>query len=116
MATRVLPGAAAGWLGLHLLVYLWVVRADHGDVAGWYVVLETSALLACVAAAGGVARARTAVAALVLTGLATLAGLLSIGLLLLPADLALAVALLGRAAPRRRPASLDESAAHPATR
>lgn len=97
MAVRVLPGAAAGWLGLYLLTYVWVVGGQDGEVAVWYVALVVGALLACVAATLGAAPSTTTGIALVLTVATALAGVITIGLLVLPAAIALAVAL-GRGA------------------
>jgi hypothetical protein len=98
MTKRVLTGAAAGWLSLYLLAYAWVIRSQGGDVAPWYVVLGLLALLACIAAALGAAPSATTATALLLTAAATLAGLLSVGLLLVPAVIALTVALFSRPA------------------
>ena len=102
MTKRVLAGAAAGWVSLHLLLYVWIIRTQGGDVAGWYLVLAILASLACLAASAGLAPAATTTTALVLTALATFAGLLSIGLLLVPADVALAAAVVSRSGPSRR--------------
>jgi hypothetical protein len=105
MTKRVLVGAAACWLSLYLLTYVYVLGTQDGDVARWYVGLGLLALVACVAAVAGVRPSATTSIALVLTAIATLAGLLSIGLLLLPAVLALTVALFRHPAVNRPPAS-----------
>jgi hypothetical protein len=93
MTARVLVVSAAGWLSLYLLVYVGAVRAQGGEVAGWYVGLDVLAVVACAAAAAGRAPRGVTVAALVLTATAAATGLLSTGLLLVPAVLALALAL-----------------------
>ena len=105
MIKRVLTGAAAGWLSLYLLVYVSVIRTQDGHVAPWYIVLGLLALLACVAAAVGMAPSTTTAIALMLTAAATLAGLLSVGLLLAPAVVALTVALFTQPAPSIRGAA-----------
>ena len=106
VSKRVLTVAAAGWLSLYLLAYVLVVRSQGGDVARWYIVLGLLALLACAAAAVGVAPSTTTAIALALTAAASLAGLLSVGLLLVPAVLALTVALFRRPAPSVRRSGL----------
>ena len=93
MAVRVLAGAAAGWLCLYLLLYLRVVAGQGGEVAPWYVVVVVLAVLVCFAAALCVAGVGTTATALVLTAAAAFAGLFTIGLLLVPAVVALAIAL-----------------------
>ena len=105
MVKRVLAGSAAGWLSLYLLVYVWVIRSQDGDVALWYIVLGLLALLACVAAAVGAAPSTTIATATALTAAAMLAGLLSVGLLLVPAVVALTVALFSQPAPSIRGAA-----------
>lgn len=107
MTSRVLVGAAAGWLSLYYLAYVLLVHAQEGAVARWYVALGLLALLTCVAGVAGVAPSVTTLSALVLTAAATLAGVLSIGLLLAPAVFALSVAVLRRPAMIERP-SPDE--------
>lgn len=116
MSTRALTAGASVWVVLFLAGYVWFVRAQGGEPAGPYVIL----LLLSAASGVGAVRARRplvlSVTALATSGLALLAGLLSVGLLLSPAVAALAVAValtLGRpplAAGPARPGSPAPSA------
>jgi len=42
---RVLPAAATAWSVVYLVVYLWVIDAQEGAIAWWYVVLIAFAAL-----------------------------------------------------------------------
>ena len=101
MTSRVLAGVAAAWLLLYLVVYVWVIRGEQGDTARWYVGLVLLAASAALVATAGVVPLATTTTALILTALATLVALLSIGLLLVPALVVLTVALLHRPRSRR---------------
>jgi hypothetical protein len=100
MRSRYLAGAAAVWAVGYAAVYVAVIRSqDDGSVAWWYfgLVLVTAVALATYAAG----RARAAlVTGLALGAIAALLGLLSIGILLVPAVAAAAAAL---ATARRAP-------------
>ena len=85
--------AAALWTLGYVLLYVAVIRHQGSDVAWWYVLLLwlASALASC---ADLTPRPRTAlVGALVVYGACTLVAMLSIGVLLVPAVLACALAL-----------------------
>jgi hypothetical protein len=101
MRSRYLAGAAAVWAVGYAAVYVAVIRSqDDGSVAWWYLglVLVTAVTLATYAA--GRASRAVLVTGLALGGIAALLGLLSIGILLVPA-VAAAAAALGTA--RRTP-------------
>ena len=106
---RVLLWASAAWTLGYAAVYVAVVEGQDGGPAIWYLVLL---ILAAVLLAGAALRQiRVAhVAALVVLLACTAIGLLSVGLLLLPAAVASAVAL---ATPvrrdRARPTTADPS-------
>ena len=85
---------------------MWLIRTQDGDFARWSIGLGLLAVLACVAAAAGLVPSTTTAIALLLTASATFAGPVSIGLPLVPADVALAVALLKRPPGRARRSKL----------
>jgi hypothetical protein len=88
---RVLAAAATAWSVVYLVAYLWVIDAQDGAVAWWYVVLLVFAALSF--AAGTWARAALSVG-LVISALAMLLALLSLGALLAPTVVAAAIALV----------------------
>jgi hypothetical protein len=88
---RVLAAAATAWSVVYLVAYLWVIDAQDGAVAWWYVVLLVFAALSF--AAGTWARAALSVG-LVISALAMLVALLSLGALLAPTVVAAAIALV----------------------
>jgi hypothetical protein len=105
---RVFAAAATAWSVVYLVVYLWVIDAQEGAIAWWYVVLIVLAALSfAVAALGTWARAALTVG-LVTSALATLVGLLSLGALLAPTVVAAAVALVVTRTGANAPAAADE--------
>jgi cytochrome bd-type quinol oxidase subunit 2 len=120
---RVLAAAAAAWSVLYLGAYLWLITSQGGAVAWWYVALLVVATLslavAAIAAFSAWQRAALTVG-FAASALAMFVALLSIGVLLAPAVVATAVALIVRgrrqarqqatsqvrtSAPRRRPSA-----------
>jgi cytochrome bd-type quinol oxidase subunit 2 len=118
---RVLAAAAGAWTLGYLGFYLWLIGAQDGTVAWWYVAQLAVALLAlavaAIAALGAWQRPALTVG-FAASALALLVALQSIGALLAPAVVATAVALVVRgrrqarqsaagqvrtSAPRRRP-------------
>jgi hypothetical protein len=91
---RLLALFAAVWTGGFLAVYLNTVMGQGTQPATWYLLLLALAIGLLIAAASQPARSWALAAALVVLGLATLAGLLSIGLGLVPADLLAAASLV----------------------
>jgi hypothetical protein len=89
---RVRAAAATAWSVVYLVAYLWVVDAQNGAIAWWYVVLMVFAALSF-AVAGTWARAALTVG-VVISALARLVGLLSLGALLAPTVVAVAIALV----------------------
>jgi uncharacterized membrane protein len=77
---------------VYLVAYLWVIDAQDGAVAWWYVGLMVFAALSF-AVAGTWARAALSVG-LVISALAMLVALLSLGALLAPTVVAAAIALV----------------------
>lgn len=109
MMSRWLSGAAAAWTAGLLGLYLWITQETTMavGVAWWMVgVLLVAACLASCAAAGKFQRGALA-ACVPLLAVATIAGLLSIGLLLLPA---FAGALTALVLSSRRPVSASTPA------
>jgi cytochrome bd-type quinol oxidase subunit 2 len=91
---RVLAAAASALSVVYLGAYLWVIDAQDGAVAWWYVVLMVLAALSfALAALDTWARAALTVG-LVTSALAMLVALLSLGALLAPAIVAAAIALV----------------------
>ena len=81
---------------VYLVAYLWLIDAQDGAIAWWYVVLMVFAALSFAAAALGFwARAALSVA-LVISSVAMLVALLSLGVLLAPSVVAAAIALVTR--------------------
>jgi hypothetical protein len=110
MRARFLAIAAAVWTAANAGIYLLVVSAQGNSPAWWYLaMLGTSALL-FVLAAGRLWRVPLLITGAILLSGAALAGVLSIGMLLVPGALA-AVAALG---PTRRPQSGHSRAGMPA--
>lgn len=110
MRARFLAIAAAVWTAANAGIYLLVVSAQGNSPAWWYLaVLGTSALL-FVLAAGRLWPGPLLITGAILLSGAALAGVLSIGLLLVPGALA-AVAALG---PTRRPQAGHSRAGMPA--
>ncbi len=85
--------AAALWIVGYLGVYLLVLRGADDGPAWWYVAFLGIAELALCLAAAGVGGQPLIVGVAVMLVLAMLAGLLSIGLLMLPAVAAVGFAL-----------------------
>jgi len=110
MRARFLAIAAAVWTAANAGIYLLVVSAQGNSPAWWYLaMLGTSALL-FVLAAGRLWPVPLLITGAILLSGAALAGVLSIGMLLVPGALA-AVAALG---PTRRPQSGHSRAGMPA--
>ncbi len=104
---RVLLWASAAWTLGYAAVYVAVVEGQDGGPAIWYLVLL---IVAAVLLAGAALRQiRVAhVAALVVLLACTVLGLLSVGLLLLPAAAASAVALVPPTGRRGAPPRTDD--------
>jgi hypothetical protein len=110
MRARFLAIAAAVWTAANAGIYLLVVSAQGNSPAWWYLaMLGTSALL-FVLAAGRLWPVPLLITGAILLSGAALAGVLSIGLLLVPGALA-AVAAVG---PTRRPQAGHSRAGMPA--
>jgi hypothetical protein len=103
MRARFLAITAAVWTAANAGIYLLVISAQGNSPAWWYLGVLGAAVLLFILAAGRLWPVPLLIAgAILLTG-AALAGVLSIGLLLLPGVLA-AVAALGPTRPQgRRP-------------
>ncbi|MGI8456586.1 MAG: hypothetical protein ACR2LI_00520 [Propionibacteriaceae bacterium] len=94
MAVRWLALLALLLTGGYALAYVVVVGSQHGSVAWWYLAsLAVGAAALLVATAGRRSRAALGVAVVVLW-LGVLVGVLSVGLLLLPAAVVAGIALL----------------------
>jgi hypothetical protein len=105
---RVFAAAASAWSVVYLGAYLWVIDAQDGAVAWWYVVLMVLAALSfALAALDTWARAALTVG-LVTSALAILVALLSLGALLAPAVVAAAIALVVTRPGANAPAAADE--------
>jgi hypothetical protein len=110
MRARILAVGAAVWTAANAGIYLLVISAQGNSPVWWYVAtLGTAALLFLLAAGRLWRRPMLTIGAVLLTG-AALAGVLSIGLLLVPGVLA-AIAALG---PTRRPPAGQPPAGMPA--
>jgi hypothetical protein len=91
---RVLAAAVTAWSVVYLVAYLWVIDAQDGAIAWWYVGLMVLAVLSfAVASLGTWVRAALTVG-LITSTLAMLVALLSIGALLAPSVVAAAIALV----------------------
>lgn len=103
MWNRWLALAATIWTGAYIAVYLTTVRHDGNPPAWWYVGLVAVGVLPLIAVvAGWLSRPALVASAVVLT-FATLLGLLSVGIFLLPSVICVIVAAL-LPKPRARPA------------
>jgi hypothetical protein len=105
---RVLAGAATAWTVAYLVAYLWVIDAQDGAVAWWYVVLTVLAVLSFALAALGIWARAALTVGLVTSAFATLIALLSLGALLAPTVVAAAVALVVTRHGAHAPAAADE--------
>jgi hypothetical protein len=92
MVTRWLACAAAVWAAAYLCVYFVLVHDQDNGPAWWYVGLIALSILPLIAAASGRLSRPALVGSIVTMAVATLLGLLSIGLLLLPALICVIVA------------------------
>jgi hypothetical protein len=90
---RILAAAAAVWTIAYAIVYLVVISGQGNSPAAWYVVMLAIGAVSLVVAAAGRAMRPALIFGTIVLGIATLLGLLSIGLLLLPALIASAVAI-----------------------
>ena len=98
---RVALAVAAGWLLVVLALYLAILRSqgDPADPAWWFVALLGGCAAVLATTAFGLGGRRLLVVTAVVLALGALAGLLTIGLLLVPAAAtALVVAVLPRSA------------------
>lgn len=94
--TRLYALAAALWTALYLVAYLFIVRRDGNRIAWWYaaLVFAAVALTAAAATEGATRRAGKALlVALVVLVFSALMAVLTIGPLLLPAIIAVAIAI-----------------------
>lgn len=80
---------SALWVAIYAGAYFFVIKAQHGDVAVGYLLLLLVDVLVCLVAGFGWRTRGLLTGALVTTAAATVPGLLSIGLLLIPALIAL---------------------------
>lgn len=92
MLPRVLAAAATAWSVVYLVAYLWLIDAQDGATAWWYVVLMVLAALSFAAAALGIWARAALTVGLVISALAMLVALLSLGVLLSPTVVAAAIA------------------------
>ena len=92
MRTRYLAIAAAAWVVANAGIYVVIVRSQGNPVAWWYVALLAAFVAMLVFSLAGIWPRPMLISAAVCLGLAALAGVLSIGLLLVPAVVATAVA------------------------
>jgi glycerol uptake facilitator-like aquaporin len=94
MRSRYLAAGAAAWVIAFSVLYVVIIRSqDDGSVAWWFVGLLVVAAAALASYAGGIALKPALVVGLLLCSVATLLGLLSIGILMVPAVAAAAAAL-----------------------
>jgi len=101
VAPRVLARLATLWSALYLLVYVRAIAAQGGTIAWWYVALVVLVVLTLgVAGAGLVVRAALPIG-LALAVVSMMLGLLSVGVLLAPAVVAAALALVLTGGTRR---------------
>lgn len=91
MVLRALTAAAALWVAGFLLLYGVIVSGQGGSPAWWFVALLGLALALLLAVLGGATRGLLVMAGVLLAA-SVVAGLASIGLLLVPALLAVIVA------------------------
>jgi hypothetical protein len=90
---RVLAGAAAAWSVVYLLAYLWAIDTEEGAIAWWYVALVLIAAVCFTTAALGSSVRVTLTMGLVISAIAMLTALASLGALLAPTVIAAAIAL-----------------------
>jgi hypothetical protein len=81
---RVLAGAATAWTVACLVAYLWVIEAQDGAVAWWYVVLMVFTALSLAFAALGIWARAALTVGLITSAFALPIALLSLGALLAP--------------------------------
>jgi hypothetical protein len=93
---------------VYLVVYLWVVDAQEGAIAWWYVVLIVLAALSFALAALDTWARPALTVGLVMSALAMLVGLLSLGALLAPTVVAALIALVLTRPGAKAPAAADE--------
>jgi hypothetical protein len=105
---RALAGAATAWSVVYLVVYLWVIDAQEGEIVWWYVVLIVLAALSFARAALGASARSALTVGLVISALAMLVGLLSLGALLTPTVVAAAIALVVTRPSANAPAATDQ--------
>jgi len=86
--------AAAVWTVVYLVGYLILVNLDGNGPAWWYVGLLVVGVTPLIAASAGRSSRPTLIASAVLLGFAALLGLLSIGILLVPAVVCAVVAAI----------------------
>jgi cytochrome bd-type quinol oxidase subunit 2 len=91
---RALAAAATAWSVVYLVAYLWVIDAQDGAIAWWWVVLVVLAALNFALAAFCIWTRAALTMGLVTTALAMLVALLSLGALLAPTVVAAATALV----------------------
>jgi hypothetical protein len=103
MWTRWLALAATIWTAAYVVAYLAIIRQEGGSPAWWYVGLIAAGVLPLIAVVAGRLARPALVASAVVLGFASLLGLLSIGIFLLPAVMFVIVAALVPK-PRTRPA------------
>jgi hypothetical protein len=104
MTSRVLAMGASLWAAAYAVAYVLVIRSQDDSPAGWYLGLVVAASILLAAAGLGAAPRTAAAIGLGLLTVCALLGLLSIGVFLLPAVVAAAVAVT-------RAASQTEAAA-----
>jgi hypothetical protein len=105
---RIFAGVAAAWSLVYLVVYLWVIDAQDGEIVWWYVgLIVLAGLSLTLAALGAWARAALTVG-LVISVLAMLVGMLSLGALLAPTVVAAAIALVVTRLGANAPPATDE--------
>jgi len=92
MWTRWLALAATIWTAAYVVAYLAIVRQDGSTPAWWYVGLIAAGVLPLIAAVAGWSSRPALVASGGVLGFASLLGLLSIGIFLMPAVLCVIVA------------------------
>jgi hypothetical protein len=105
---RVLAGVATVWSVVYLVVYLWVIEAQEGEIVWWYVVLIVLAALSFALAALGASARPALTVGLVISALAMLVGLLSLGALLTPTVVAAEIALVVTRPSANAPAATDQ--------
>jgi hypothetical protein len=106
---RVLAGAATAWTVAYLVAYLWVIQAQDGAVAWWYVVLMVFTALSFALTALGIWARAALTVGLITSAFALLIALLSLGALLAPTVVGAAVALVVSRPPADAPVAADET-------